>query len=277
MSTFEPSEGWSRWCENHPLPMWTHRIGEGTILRTNAALRTLRPGLEGLPICALVAPVSAPSVEPLLVVRPELPPLSSGWRLKLGESSGDSSIDATLILVPVRDGEDDVFQVTVLEVLEQGLLAHALEESETRFRNLAANVPGALYQYLLRPDGTDHIVFMSDGCFELWEVTPEDIVENASRLWEIILPEDVAVARESVLSSRDTGAPWYCEFRVRTRSGRLKWFQGSGRPRKLPDGATLWDRKREADSSSSSSSRDASRPSGGLQGESPTTSTTCSR
>ena len=236
-TTAEPRDGWSSWCERHPLPMWTHRVGEGTILRTNAAMRSLRPGLEGQHISALVTPLAAPTVEPLLVVRPELPPLSSGWRLELGESS----TDATLLLAPVRDGDEEVFQVTVLQVLEQGLVVHALHESETRFRNLAANVPGALFQYLLRPDGTNHIIFMSEGCFELWEVTAEDIVENANHLWDLILREDVERVRASVLASADTLEPWLSEFRVLTRSGRLKWFQGSGRPRRLPDGSTLWD------------------------------------
>ena len=52
-------------------------------------------------------------------------------------------------------------------VEERALLA---VETETRFKRLAANVPGMLYQYQLNPNGDVRFSYVSDGCRELFGV-----------------------------------------------------------------------------------------------------------
>ena len=116
----------------------------------------------------------------------------------------------------------------------------ALKESEANFRNMAANVPGAIFRYTLRPDGTDAVLYMSPGCYQLWEVDAQAVEQDASLLWQMVDPEDLPAMRASLTESAQTLETWYCEWRITTPSGQRKWLQGIGQPAQQPDGAVLW-------------------------------------
>jgi len=116
----------------------------------------------------------------------------------------------------------------------------ALKESETNFRKMAVNVPGAIFRYILRPDGTDMLLYMSPGCYQLWEVEADIVEEDTSILWKLVHPEDLPGMQASVLESARTLETWNWEWRITTASGRQKWLQAIGQPAAQPDGAILW-------------------------------------
>ncbi|MEM9246763.1 MAG: PAS domain S-box protein, partial [Cyanobacteria bacterium P01_F01_bin.153] len=45
-----------------------------------------------------------------------------------------------------------------------------LRRSDQRFRNMVANMPGAIFRYVLRPDDTDQVTYISPGCQDIWEL-----------------------------------------------------------------------------------------------------------
>ncbi|WP_051213364.1 ATP-binding protein [Rubritepida flocculans] len=114
------------------------------------------------------------------------------------------------------------------------------EETERRFRDLAANVPGAIFRYLLRPDGSDAIEYMSPGCLDIWEIGDEELRGDPARLWEAIAPEDLPAMQASIAASAREMARWRHRWRITTPSGRRKWLEGHGSPTRLPDGGVLW-------------------------------------
>jgi signal transduction histidine kinase/ActR/RegA family two-component response regulator len=115
-----------------------------------------------------------------------------------------------------------------------------LERLNERFGDLAENVPGAIFRYVLHPDGRDEVEYMSPGCLDIWEVSAEDIRDTPARLWEIIVPEDVPGMQASILRSAEQLSPWQHRWRVVTRSGKQKQLQGYGQPRALENGSVLW-------------------------------------
>lgn len=127
-----------------------------------------------------------------------------------------------------------------LALREQKRISAEREAANQRFADLAANVPGAIFRYVLKPDGSDAVEYMSSGCFGIWEASADDIVDNTALLWEIIVPEDVPGMQASIGRSAEQLVPWQHRWRVVTRSGRMKWLQGYGQPRRLDDGAILW-------------------------------------
>ncbi|MEM9771773.1 MAG: EAL domain-containing protein, partial [Cyanobacteria bacterium P01_D01_bin.73] len=116
-----------------------------------------------------------------------------------------------------------------------------LRRTEQRFRNMAANVPGAIYRYTLHPDGSDRVLYMSRGCFELWEVGAEEVVDDASILWDMTHPDDLPEMVASVMESARSLTPWQFQWRIITPSGQLKWLEAAGRPERHDNGDVVWD------------------------------------
>ncbi|MCR9219065.1 MAG: PAS domain-containing protein [Alphaproteobacteria bacterium] len=143
----------------------------------------------------------------------------------------------------VPDGAPDggiCWSTVVVDITEQKQVEEALRDSERRFRDLAENVPGAIFRYVSRPDGTDAVEYMSAGCEMIWEVPPEAIQENAGLLWRMVEPEDLPAMQDSVAASARTLTPWRCVWRITAPSGARKWLEGRGVPRRRPDGSILW-------------------------------------
>ena len=115
-----------------------------------------------------------------------------------------------------------------------------LQQSEANFKNVAANVPGAIFHYILYPDGTDKVLYMSPGCYQLWEIEAHIVEANTSILWEMVDPEDLSGMHASIMKSAHTLDRWNWEWRITTPSGRRKWLQGIGQPTQNPDGSVLW-------------------------------------
>ncbi|BFM41040.1 EAL domain-containing protein [Synechocystis sp. LKSZ1] len=129
-----------------------------------------------------------------------------------------------------------VFDISDRKVIEQ-----ALQERETRLRNLAANIPGAIFRYILHPDGTDAVLYMSPGCYQLWGVEAIDAEQDVHLLWQRSHPEDIVALRQSVLTSAQTLQPWSWQWRIITPSGQQKCLQGAGQPQGQDNGDVIWD------------------------------------
>lgn len=127
------------------------------------------------------------------------------------------------------------------EVIDCQQTEAALRASEARLSSLAANMPGVIYQFLLRPDGSKIFPYMSSGCRDMFELEPEVIQQGTEPLWALFHPEDLQSLEESIASSAETLTPWYKELRFITPSGKIKWFQGASRPQRLEGGEILWD------------------------------------
>ncbi len=117
----------------------------------------------------------------------------------------------------------------------------SLKQAEIRFQNLTANIPGAIFQYVVYPDGSEAVTYMSPGCSQLWEVSPQEVEKNAEILWRIIHPDDISGMQTSVMESAQTLESWFYEWRIITPSGLQKWLQGAGKPQRKTNGEIVWD------------------------------------
>ena len=60
----------------------------------------------------------------------------------------------------------------VEDITDQKTVEVALQQSEARYQRMVANLPGLVYQFTLRDDGNVKIIFLSDGCKELFGIDP---------------------------------------------------------------------------------------------------------
>lgn len=127
------------------------------------------------------------------------------------------------------------------EIAERKLAEDALRQSETRFQSLAANIPGTIYQVVLRPDGTQYFSYLSPGCCKLYEVEPEEIKQDINRILDLIHADDRLGLEQSIIISAKTLQPLSVEYRILTPGDRLKWVHAVSRPEKQANGDIIWD------------------------------------
>jgi len=128
------------------------------------------------------------------------------------------------------------------EITERQQAEAALLQSEARFHHMAANMPGGMiFQFLLHPDNSVAIPYISPSCRELYELEPEEIQRNPALIMDMVHPDDRRVFQESIATSAQTLLPWRWEGRVIIKPGTIKWFQGASRPERQANGDILWD------------------------------------
>ena len=109
-----------------------------------------------------------------------------------------------------------------------------------RLRKISSQVPGVVYQYRLRPDGTSCFPYASERIREIYRVTPEEVREDASAVFAILHPDDYDGIVESITESARTLQPWQYEYRTRFPNGDVRWLYGNSLPERQPDGSVLW-------------------------------------
>ncbi len=146
---------------------------------------------------------------------------------------------ATQLEVAIQQAK--LYRQAQLDLAERRQVEIALRDSEARFHHMAANVPGVIFRYVLRPDGTDSLLYMSSGCDRLWEVGVQEVLADVSVLWQMVHSDDLPAMQASVLESAQTLMPWFHAWRIITPSGQEKWLEAAGRPTLQPNGDVIWD------------------------------------
>ena len=101
-------------------------------------------------------------------------------------------------------------------------------------------VPGMVYKFRLRPDGSAHFPFASEGIRELFQLSPDDVRDDASQLFALIHPDDFDGVVASIQKAVQDLAPWSHEFRVKFYDGTVRWVYGSSLPEQENDGSNVW-------------------------------------
>ncbi len=143
---------------------------------------------------------------------------------------------------PVFDHEGRVCRLAVFAVdsSERELAAKRLEESHQLLRNLANMVPGVVYQYRLYPDGRSAFPYASPGMYAIYEVTPEEVREDATPVFGRLHPEDHDRVSADIFRSARTLSTFLCEFRVILPTQGLRWRWSQAQPQAMEDGSILW-------------------------------------
>ncbi|NLE22908.1 MAG: PAS domain S-box protein [Actinobacteria bacterium] len=115
-----------------------------------------------------------------------------------------------------------------------------LAASNDLLTNLARLVPGVIYQYRLWPDGRSAFPYASPGMTDIYEVTPEEVREDAAPALGRLHPDDRDRVVELVEESARTLETFSCEYRVLLPRQGLRWRWSEAHPLRTADGGALW-------------------------------------
>lgn len=113
--------------------------------------------------------------------------------------------------------------------------------AEFRLRDLADNLPGVVFQYLLFPDGTDALRSVSKGAYQLWGYSPEEVEEDVNLVWnQTIAGGDYERVKKDILEAISTKSKWMSQYRSILPNGDMRIFLGMGSPNFLANGTVLF-------------------------------------
>lgn len=114
------------------------------------------------------------------------------------------------------------------------------EDFSNQLEKLSNQVPGAMYQYLLKRDGSSYFPISSKGIEDIYELTPEMVTESADNVLQRIHPEDRMDVMDSIFQSAASLELWNKRYRVILPKKGLRWIRGTANPEMLSDGSVLW-------------------------------------
>ena len=129
---------------------------------------------------------------------------------------------------------------SVKDITELRKSTAQIKESHKLLKRLSQQVPGALYQFQYFLDGRSAFPYASDGIWDIYEVTPEEVMGDASLAFTRIHPEDYQMLVDSILDSFEHLTTWQCDYRVLLPNKGLRWLRGISNPEKLHDQSVLW-------------------------------------
>jgi PAS domain S-box-containing protein len=132
------------------------------------------------------------------------------------------------------------FITTIVDITEHKRAEKSLLERDALFAKITSQVPGMLYQFMRKPDGSYSVPYSNDGVTTIFGCSPDDVRNNFGPIFKAILPED----RDKVIRTIDESArdlsPWMCEYRVQLPGEPVKWLLGNSIPDKMEDGSIVW-------------------------------------
>ena len=147
----------------------------------------------------------------------------------------------------VRDftPQDVTFMQTIADLLSTLIDSRRQEavsrEVEARYQIIVSNVPGVVYQWGRRPDGTSFLAFISEGCRQIYETDAATLRSNPALLGEMIHPDDRPSFDAVIDQSARTLEAFEWEGRLRVPSGDTRWITARSRPGRQSNGDILWD------------------------------------
>jgi PAS domain S-box-containing protein len=146
----------------------------------------------------------------------------------------------TMVRMPSAPGAPARDLSLVEDITEGHQYQEELRSSADRLQKVADRVPGVVYQYRRRPDGSTQMPFASEAIRGIYGLTPEDARQDVSLLISRHHPEDHERIMASIEASARTLTPWKLEYRLQFPDGRVRFLFGDAVPEREADGSVLW-------------------------------------
>lgn len=158
-------------------------------------------------------------------------------KLKTNE---EDSVDFSVQTSSIQWSGSAAFISVGENVKERLATERELRNSYNLLSNLSKQVPGVIYQFQLFPDGRSCFPFASERMDEIYELSPDEVREDASRVYDRLHPDDRKAVEASIAESAEQLTDWIADYRVNLPVQGLRWRSGFAHPVKMDDGSVLW-------------------------------------
>ncbi|MBF0540470.1 MAG: PAS domain-containing sensor histidine kinase [Nitrospirae bacterium] len=100
--------------------------------------------------------------------------------------------------------------------------------------------PGVIYQLKLCPNGNFCFPFANPAFKEYFNIDPEDVTEDASKVFNLLHPDDLEGTFISLKQSAKNMSHWQHEARILYANSTIRWILGNAIPQQDQDGSIIW-------------------------------------
>lgn len=114
-----------------------------------------------------------------------------------------------------------------------------LEDQLRSAQRMAELVPGLLFEWCERPGQPPSLSYASEGLRDLFGLSPQDALRDASPVIQAIHPEDRPWLQRELADAAQALRSWRGTYRVGV-GARERWIETHAMPTRSPDGSLLW-------------------------------------
>jgi len=118
---------------------------------------------------------------------------------------------------------------SIRDITERKEAEEAIKKSELQLREVTSAIPGVVYQFYARPDGTAGISYMSDQAERIIGLKP-DAEGSFESFTDLVLPEYRNGFLLSIRDAVNRVSEWQYEGKLHKPSGEVIWFSGNSIP-----------------------------------------------
>jgi PAS domain S-box-containing protein len=239
----ESEERYRILVENSPDIISSVSIEDGKISTLNPVFEKItgwsRAEWIGKPYTSIIHPDDIPIAEEKyqqLLNEESIPP----FELRVHTKSGEVLFGEFIMRPEIRSGKMVGLLGFARDITERKRSEEALRESEAKYQEIASNIPGVVYQFLLKKDDSYESPYISESASSILGISAKEVMGNAYSLFDMIAKDDLDRINQSIAESAQTMKTWLQEFRIKLKSGKIKWIRATSTPHSLPNGEILW-------------------------------------
>jgi PAS domain S-box-containing protein len=139
-----------------------------------------------------------------------------------------SRFPALLSVSALRDDYDTItgYLALIHDLTEIKQTDERARESEKKFQLLAENIPGAIY--LCKFDEPYSVIYINKQIEDITGYPVEDFISGKITFSKLFHPEDVSMINTQVRRAVDEKRRFHLRYRMRHRSGTLRWVDETG-------------------------------------------------
>ncbi len=132
-----------------------------------------------------------------------------------------------LLLGLIASLVDRRLSIEIARAEERQQAAAALQQSESKFRSMVANIPGVVYRCACDSNWT--MEYISDAVEEIFGYPACEFINNQVRSFaSIIHPEDRGMVEQTVFNSLAEKQPYLINYRIKRADNSYSWVQEKG-------------------------------------------------
>lgn len=157
-------------------------------------------------------------------------------------NKGGHTFNILLTSAPLMDENNKVAGIIGVsrDITERKKAETASRDFAERLKNISQNLPGAIFQYKITPNGEMSLPFVSGATWDIYNHTAKELMDYPELTEEMVHPEDKQRYHDEIQKSFETLSPYQSVYRIITPEGEIKWIEVKSNPEKLENGDVIW-------------------------------------